>query len=150
MQLPHDLQHFPTGALIVASDSVIAKFFLVGGDSLEELDGVALPRELKQDAEGEFVSFDGSRVAGPASDIDDRPRLTQFAKNVAARIESLIREQSVRAIHLVMPAEVEHTVFQSLSSEAQGHIGKKLHLDLMKEDPLSVIRRVVNALGTES
>ena len=52
MNLPQDLQHFPHAALIIASDSMHAKFFLVGGDTLQELDGVALPREFRQDSEG--------------------------------------------------------------------------------------------------
>jgi hypothetical protein len=144
MRLPSDLQHFPHSALIVSSDSVKAKFFLVGGDELEELDGVAVPREPRQDSEGSFTSSDGSRVAGPDSDIDDTPRLKQFVNNIAGRMADLVREHGVAHIHLAMPAEVHHLLDSHLDKDVQSKIVRIVHKDLMKESPLEIVRRILD------
>ncbi|MBI4139041.1 hypothetical protein HY479_02725 [Candidatus Uhrbacteria bacterium] len=143
MKLPQILQHFPHAALIISSDSMRANFFLVGGDELEGLDGVAMPRELRQDSEGSFTSSDGSRVAGPDADIDDAPRLKQFARRIAERTERLVRDHGIAHVHLVMPAEIEHVVSSSFATDVESLVGFRRHLDLMKEDPLTVVRRVL-------
>lgn len=143
MNLPQELQHFPHVALIVASDSMHAKFFLVGGDTLQELDGVALPREFRQDSEGAFTSSDGSRVAGPDADIDDAPRLQHFVKLVSEKADQLCSKHEIAHVHLVMPAEVEHLLSSECAATLKEKIRFMLHADLMKEHPLEIIRRVL-------
>ncbi len=139
MNLPHELQHFQSGALLIASDSVKADFFLLGGDSIEPLDGVSLPKETGKDGEGSFEFFP-----------DDASRLHAFAKQVAARIATLEREHKIPHIHLLMPAEVEHLVTHELPHDVSTKVGTKIHLDVMKEDPISMVKRLVGHLGIAS
>ncbi|MEK7115778.1 MAG: host attachment protein [Patescibacteria group bacterium] len=134
MKLPRHLQHFPQSALIVTSDTVTAKFYLAGGDSLEELDGSALPKETGQDGEGSFEFFP-----------DDAPRLHAFAKQLAAHLTKLAREHTLPSIHLIMPAEVEHLVSKKLPPDVAKNVGKKIDHDVMKESPLTIVERVLKA-----
>ncbi len=134
MQLPTHLQHFPNGALIVASDTVTAKFYLADGDAIEELDGVTVPKETGQDGEGSFEFFP-----------DDAPRFRAFAKKLTTRITTLEREHRIPAIHLVMPAEIEHLVTKNLPRDVATKIGKKIHRDVMKETPIEIVKRVIDA-----
>lgn len=136
MILPERLRHFPHATLIVASDTIAAKFFLVGGDSLEELDGVAVPKETGRDGEGSIEFFP-----------DDAARLHSFAKELASRIATLAREHGIPHIHLVMPAEIEHLVTKDLPHDIAATIGAKLHLDVMKESDVAIVERVVSRLG---
>lgn len=144
MKLPKDLkEHFPHAALIIASDQIIAKFFLIGGDELEELDGIALPREFRQDSEGAFTSFDGSRVGGPDSDIDDLPRQKQFVKKIAERTKELVRGHGIAHLHLIMPAEIEHLLSKQLKPDVKTKIVRVRHFNLMKKNPLEIVRKVL-------
>lgn len=132
MQLPEHL-HFPSRAeLIVTADSIHARLYLLGGDRVEELDGVTIPREDLSDNEGSFTSSDGSRVSGPGADRDDTPRLIKFVKEVSSHIDNLVRLHGIQSIHLVMPSEVEHLMSQHVSSEAKALLGTTMHLNLMK------------------
>ena len=144
MHLLESLQHFPHPALIVTSDSVQANFFLVGGDSLEALDGISVPREMRQDSEGSFTSSDGSRVAGPDADIDDGPRLHEFVHQVIGRIDGLVTKHGIAHVHLVMPAAVEHQTYDHLEQHLKEKIVKRLHLDLMKSAPLEIVERILH------
>jgi len=132
MQLPENLQHFPKATLILASDSVHAKFFLVGGDSLQELDGVGVPREAPQDNEGPFTF-----------DINDGPRLHDFVHQLVTKTVELTNAHGVAHIHLVMPAEVEHMLSSHLPQPVQALIGQTLHHDLMKSSPLELVERLL-------
>jgi ribonuclease D len=144
MKLPKDLkEHFPHTALIIASDQIVAKFFLVGGDELEELDSVALPRELRQDSEGEFISSDGSRTSDPDSDLHDTPRKKQFVKKIAERIKELVREHAVAHVHLVMLAEMEHLLSKHLEPDVKKKVVNIRHYNLMKEGPLDIARKAL-------
>ena len=144
MKLPKDLkEHFPHTALIIPSDQIVAKFFLVGGDELEELDSVALPRELRQDSEGQFTSFDGSRVGGPDADLHDTPRKKQFVKKIAERIKELVREHAVAHLHLVMLAELEHLLSKHLEPDVKEKVVHIRHCNLMKESPLEIVRKAL-------
>lgn len=145
MHLPESTQHFPNPTLIISADSVHARFFLVGGDSLEELDGVAVTRELLSDREGAFTSFDGSRVGGPASDIDDEPRLKKFVRSMSDTATELVRAHNIAHIHLVMPAEIEHHLSKILPADSAKLIGQTLHLDLMKEPPIEIVERLLKS-----
>lgn len=143
MKLPQDLQpRFIHPTLVVASDHVVAKMFLAGGDGIEELDGVAEPREFNTDSEGYFTSWDEARHGGPDADIADEPRLAAFAKKVADRVTALVREQGIAHLHLVMPTEVADLIQKDLPPDVKTKIARVRHLDLMKEDPLTIIRRV--------
>lgn len=144
MKLPESLRPrviHPT--LLVAADHVAARFFLAGGDALEEIDGVAVPREPRQDSEGMFVSSDGSRHGGPDADIDDGPRRAAFAKQVAKRIVDLVREQGIAHLSLVMPTDVGASVQDALPADVRGTIRHVKNLDLMNEDPLAILTRAL-------
>ncbi|MFH1621165.1 MAG: host attachment protein [Patescibacteria group bacterium] len=144
MKIPSSLQKFPQPTLIVTSDSIIAKLFLAGGDSFEELDSVAEPRENKQDSEGYFASADESRHGDPAADSDDTARLKTFVKKIVEQIEDLVAHHGIKKIHLIMPAEVEHKLSQEISNQAGEKIGKKIHHDVMKEDAVKILERILN------
>lgn len=135
MQLPQHLRHFSDGALIVASDTVTAKIFLAGGDAVEALDGVALPKETGRDGEGSFEFFP-----------DDASRLRAFAKKLAVRLTALEREHKIPHIHLVMPAEVERFVTEELANDVATKIGKRIHVDAMNESPINIIERLFETL----
>lgn len=135
MILPEHLQRFPHEALLVAADTVSSKCLLVGGDSLEELNGVALPRETGRDGEGSFEFFP-----------DDAERLRQFAKKLAAHIVKLEREHHIPHIHLIMPAEVERLVTTDLPPDVAAKVGKRIHHDVMKESPLVIATRIVETI----
>jgi len=144
MQLPQDLQKFTLPTLIVAADSTTAKIFLAGGDSLEQISGVELPREGKQDNEGSFASSDGSRVAGPV-DENDAPRLKSFIKQMATAVISLMRMHKLEQLDLVMPAEIEHALVDELPSDVDTLIRRKLHKDLMNEAPVEMVKHLLEA-----
>jgi hypothetical protein len=143
MQLPQDLQpHVAHATLFVVSDHVTAKLFLAGGDMIEEVEGISEPHEPLQDSEGSFTSSDGSRVAGPNADIDDRPRQVHFIKRLAEHIESMVQEHGIVNIHLVMPADVLHP----LKAHLPGPILEKIRTEtpemLMKKDILGILQRI--------
>ncbi|MDQ7814286.1 MAG: host attachment protein [Patescibacteria group bacterium] len=144
MQLPKELQKFPLSNLIVASDSTTARIYLAGGDSLEELDAVSVPHERKQDNEGSFVSSDGSRVGGPIEE-DDTPRFDTFIKKLARSVIDTVRKHKIEQLSLVMPAEVEHALVDQLPSDVDTLIRRKLHKDLMKEAPIELVKRLLEA-----
>jgi len=144
MQLPQELQKFPAATLIVAADSTQAKLYLTGGDSLDEVGSVALPRESRQDNEGSFTSSDGSRVAGPV-DEKDVPRLKSFIRQTATAITGLMRMHKIQHLDLIMPAEVEHALIAELPSDVDTLIQRKLNKDLMKESPVEMVKRLLEA-----
>lgn len=143
MQIPNDLKtHFPHATLLILSDSITAKFFLIGGDAIQELDGISEPREFRQDSEGSFTSYDGSRVGGPDSDIDDAPRQKSFIKKIAGRTADMVRTHATAHLVVVMPAELDHALREELPGDVRGMILHALHKNLMKEDTLSILRRI--------
>lgn len=142
MQLPKELQKFPASTLIVAADRTQAKIYLAGGDSLEEVRSVALPRELRQDNEGSFTSSDGSRVAGPV-DETDAPRFKSFVRQTAHAVTELMRTHQIQHLDLVMPAEVQHALIDELPSDVDTLIHRTLNKDLMKELPVEMVKRLL-------
>lgn len=135
MHLPQELQHFSRPTLITISDHFVARFFLVGGDALEELDGIALPKNNPHD--------DGSRVEGLLADLDDTPRLIHFVKQIAERLDDFVKKNDTSTIHLIMPTDVAGELRKYLSAAVLPHLGRTLHLDLMKTAPLDIVRRVL-------
>lgn len=143
MKIPQNLQaHFAHATLILACDHIKANFFLAGGDELEELDGISLPREFRSDSEGSFTSSDGSRVAGPDADIDDTPRLQHFIKRVADQTSALVRKHDIQNIYTVLPADLDHLLSAQLLQDIAAKRVRTLHLDLMKENPLTILKRI--------
>lgn len=143
MQLPKVLQQFPQATLIVAADTVHANIYLLGGDSLEPIDTVVVPRENREDNEGEFRSSDGTRTAGPESDVSDESRMTNYTKQIAAKIDLMVRKHSVAVVHMIMPIHVSRRIVAILPGDVKGSIGKTLDLDLMKSAPLELVERLV-------
>ncbi len=140
MQLPEDLQHFPSTTLLVTSDTVSAKFWLIGGDAMDELDGVSLPHETNEGSERPPLSSDGTRLGG-SDTPDDGPRFQHYIHDLVERITHLTREHTIAHIYLVMPAKVEHALSADLPNDIAPLIVKRLHADLMQESPLEIIRR---------
>lgn len=131
MKLPQHLQHFPHAALIVTSDHMVAKLYLAGGEDLEEIDALAVPADTFSDIEKKFDS-----------DVDDRPRLQHFIKQLAEKVEKLVRDHHIVYVHLVMPAEVMHRLTEHLTQETKGKIGRGLEHDLMNQPILQVVERL--------
>ena len=134
MQLPSDLQHFPHLALIVLSDNGSSKLFLVGGESLEQLDGVSDPVEPLPDHEGSFE---------PGSHGVETDRFKHYAKMLAQHVTETVTAHNVTYIHLVMPPHIEHMVSADLPTTVKAKVMQGLHLDLMNEAPLDVVRRLL-------
>jgi len=145
MQLPQDLQHFPKATLLVLSDRVTTKFWLLGGDTMEALDGVSLAHEHKEDHEGSYLSSDGSHTGSAESGNEDDERFHKFLHLIVERIDTLVREQKIMHVHLVMPAEIDHAISSHLSQDVVSKLGKHVHHDLMQENPLEIIKRVLSA-----
>jgi len=143
MQLPQHLQHFPHSTLIVSADTVDANFFLVGGDALEHLDRIAVPREHQEDSRGETKGFEDAHTTGMESDVSDEARMTHFTKQIVEKIDDLVRKHGVMTVHLVMPAEVSNIVIEILPGDVKDSLGKTLDLNLMKATPVEIVERVV-------
>ena len=139
MKLPRQLQRFPEPTLLVASDEEIARFWLAGGEALETLDGVALAPEQKSDSEGAFASYDGSRVAGPASDRHDTPRKEKFAKQVAERVVKLLREGHATGVRLAALPEIMHRVEAHLPNDVTRKVLSRTEKNLMKMSEVEIV-----------
>ena len=135
MQLPQELQHFEFPSLILVADHVHAQFWLAHEETLEEVDLIALPKDEHSDNEG--------RVLG--QELSDDNRLHQYIHLVVDRLEQIMSEGVADSLHLVMPADLAHAIVEHSSKEVQEQVGKEVHLDLMKEEPLEVVKRVLEA-----
>lgn len=144
MQLPTNLQHFSKPTLIVVGDSVNAHFWLAGGDALQKLDGISLPRERMTDNEGGFSNTDNGSSGGAEPKVEEE-RLHHFVHLIQEQLEELIREHKAERIQLVMNAELAHAVMHHLPGDLQGKIEKQLHEDLMKDDIIDVLERLRKA-----
>lgn len=144
MKLPQELQQFPTSTLLVVSDTVSAKFWLIGGDDMEELDGLVLPHEHNQGSERASSSSDGTRLGG-SDTPSDAPRFHHYVHDLVEKLSQLVHGHAIAQIHLVMPANVEHAVADHLPHDVSAKIGKRVHVDVMKESPLEIVRRVLGA-----
>ena len=133
MQLPQDLQHFPVQTLLVASDSVHAKFWLLHAEELEELPAISIPRESQQPSEG-----------GPQDENMDAERFHRFVHEVMERITDIVQEHQIAQFHLVMPAEIEHAVMGHLPQDVIAKVQKRLHHDVMNESATEIVRRIVS------
>jgi len=140
MFLPESLQHFSEPTLIVLADHIHAQFWLAHLMTLEQKDTMALPRERKTDNETSFVNTDHGSGSGPEPLDDDR--LHHFIKMMADRLTPFISTNHAHAIHLVMPAELAHALKKKLSQDKLSLIKKELHVDLMKDDILDVVKRL--------
>lgn len=135
MQLPQDLQHFENPSLILVSDHVHAQFWLAHNDTLEEVDLISLPKETHSDNEGLAIG----------QEISDEHRLHEFIHLVVDRLEQIMAEGVADSVHLVMSADLAHAILDHSNTEVQEQVGKQLHHDLMKEDPIEVVRRLLAA-----
>lgn len=142
MKLPTILQHFPEPTLLVLTDEQEAKFLLAGGDSLEHLDSIALPRERVGDKEG-MTKTPGGYISGhDLSDTHDTPRKKKFADEVADRIRSLIRQGHATSIRLISPPEMLHLIDERLPHDLQDRVLSRLPKDLMKMSDVEVLTRI--------
>ena len=141
MQIPHDLQHFPEPTLIVIADHLTAKFFLAGGDAVQELDGVALPRDRRTDKDTAFVDVDSGRVSS-GEPKDEEERLNRYGKLVAVAIERYLHQHTAAHFYLVMVGDVADAVKRHLDKPAHALIKKEIAKDVMKEPLVDVLRRL--------
>jgi protein required for attachment to host cells len=145
MQIPLDLQHFPEPTLIVMTDFQLAKCWLAGGDSLEAVDGVALPQERSSDEEGASVSsFDGTRRSDPSSDKHDTPRKEKFATLVADRIASLIHQGHAAKIRIASPPEMLHLIEGRLPHDIRERILSRMAKDFMQYPETTLIAAMLS------
>lgn len=135
MQLPQDLQHFEFPALIVVADHVHAQFWLAHNDTLEEVEVVELQKDTYSDNE----------AIGLGLEKNDEHRLHEYVHMLVDRLEEIMNEGVADSIHLVMDTELANSVIDHSSTEIQEQVGKQIHADLMKEDPLEVVKRVLAA-----
>ncbi len=133
MQIPIELQHFPHLTLLVISDHVTSKFFLVGGESLEILDSITVPYDIRPNHEGSFI---------PEHSHIDENHLKHFAKLVAEHISKLVVQHAIVYVDLIMPANIEHLVTANLHPNISKKLNRKLHIDIMKEDIFDIIKRI--------
>ena len=135
MQLPEELQHFEFPSLILVADHVHAQFWLAHNDTLEEVDLISLPKDELSDKEGRAIG----------QELSDDHRLHEFIHLVVDRLEQIMGEGVADSLHLVMSADLAAAVLDHSNSEIQEQVGKQLHLDLMKEEPLEVVKRLLAA-----
>jgi hypothetical protein len=134
MQLPQDLQKFPHLALIVLADRQAAKLFLTGGESIEELDGLSMPAAEGAEHEHSFIA--------PSHDAES-DRAMKFSTALGEHVAATVNKHGIDHLHLIMPSEVEHALAATLPADVSTKVASRLHLDLMNEQPLDVVRRLV-------
>jgi protein required for attachment to host cells len=142
MQIPEHLRHFPEATLIVLTDEQEAKFLLAGGDSLEHLDSLSLPRERMSDNEG-MTETPGGYISGhDLSDAHDTPRKKKFAAMVAERITQFVQNGQTEDVHLVSPKEMMNMIEKKLPNDVDEHIRSRLPKDLMKLSDVELLERI--------
>jgi protein required for attachment to host cells len=76
--------------------------------------------------------------------------MKHFAKEVASRTEQIVHEHNIPAVHLVMPADVEHLVSEHLEPKVKSHVAKVIHRDLVDASVTETVKRIVDLLGLAS
>ena len=135
MQLPQELQHFAEPTLIVVADRVHAQFWLAHEENMEDVEVLEVPKEHLSDHEGRAIG----------QELKDDDRLHHLIHLIVEKIEELVREGVADKIHLVMEAELAHQVAGHVSQEVTAKLGAQVHADLMKDDVLDVVKRVLHA-----
>lgn len=135
MQLPEELQRFEFPSLILVADHVHAQFWLAHNDTLEEVDVISLPKDKLSDNEGRAIG----------QELSDDHRQHEFIHMLVDRLEQIMSEGVADSLHLVMSADLANAVLDHSSTEVQEQVGKQIHADLIKHDPLDVVRRVLEA-----
>lgn len=145
MKLPSDLQRFQELTLIVATDEQEAKFWIAGGDAIEALDPIGLPREKESDREGAFHAQTGdAHMGSDLSDKHDTPRKKHFTKMVTDRIAALIRSHHSEHIQIVSPPEMLHLIIDGLPKDIQPRVSVTLDKDLMKFELQEMLQRLAS------
>jgi len=135
MQLPQELQRFENPSLIVVADHVHAQFWLAHNDTLEEVDLIELPQDTYSDNE----------AIGLGLEKGDEHRFHEYIHMLVERLEQIMNEGVADSVHMVMDTDIANAVLDHSSTEIQEQVGKQVHADLMKEDPLEVVKRVLQA-----
>ncbi len=135
MQIPQELQHFAEPTLIVIGDRIHAQFWLAHHDNMEDVDVIEVPKDHLTDDEGKAIG----------QELKDDDRLHHLIHLIVDRIEELSNEGVADKIHLVMEAELAHDVAGHLSHETQPKLAAQVHADLMKDDVLDVVKRVLHS-----
>ncbi|MCC6563570.1 host attachment protein [Candidatus Uhrbacteria bacterium] len=145
MQIPEALQHFSEPALIVTADHFHARLWLAFEDSMEAVESFEMPSELKSDNEGSFANMDAGTMNAPEPKTEEE-RLKRFVHVLADRVSQLIRDEEVAmALHILAPADVAHPFKKHLAPEAANILGKELDVNVMKEDEVQILERLVAA-----
>jgi hypothetical protein len=145
MQIPKSLQHFPEPALIVTTDHVYARLWLAFEDSMEELEVLEMPQEEKSDHEGEFYNPDTGGVHATEPHTNDE-RLHKFIRVLAEHVSHLIRDdEAATSVHLIAPEDMMAALKKELAPEAANIVAKELPINVMKEDEVHILERIVSA-----
>jgi len=118
---------------------------------LKELGTIEHSRELKSDNEASFVNPNhGGSTSGPEPKIEQE-RMKKFCKELASRITQHLAEPdpaspgAIKHIYLAMKKELMHPVEEHLAKPTQTLINRRLDADLMKDDILEVVDRLLKA-----
>lgn len=134
MQIPESLQHFPEPALIVTADHVQVRLWLTFEDSMDEVETLEMPTESKSDDEGAIIGNEP---------LDDE-RLHHFVRAIAERINQLIRdEEAATTVHLIVPQDMMALLKKELAPEVASKLAKELPVDVMNEDEVKILERIV-------
>ncbi len=136
MQIPEALQHFAEPALIVTADHFQARLWIAFEDSMEEIETLELPKTELSDNEGKEIG----------QEMTDEERTRRFISGLADHINQLIRdEEAASSLHLIAPADVINPLKKLLAPEAANIINKELDVNVMKEDAVQILERIVAA-----
>jgi hypothetical protein len=139
MRIPKSLQRFSEPSLIVIGDTEMAKFILAGGDALEEIGGVELPREKKTDKEASFTS--GTRVGAPAFEAREEDRKKKFAVLVSKKIASLIRDGHAEKVYIAVPALVDGLIESKIPRDLRSRVIRRIPKDLLHLKMVDILKR---------
>ena len=142
MRLPQHLQHFPEPTLIVLTDHVQGRFWLAHLETLEQIDQLALPHELKSDREGSFVNTDhGGSTSGP--EPSDREHSNHWIHLMTEKIETVCQAKNIKQLDLVMRPDLLHALRAHLPQSISILIKTELGVDLMKMHILETLDRLL-------
>lgn len=112
---------------------------------MEPLDEMEMPKELKSDKDTSFVNVDTHGVHAPEPRYDEE-RLRHFLRAIAMRVNELIRdEEAATSVHLLLPDDMLAPLKKELAPEAANILGKEIRANVMKEDEVQILERIVGA-----
>lgn len=143
MQLPKALQLFSEPTLLVLLDEHAARFMVAGGDALETLDGMAAPDERGANGAGGFTREETGRNDLRA-DAHGTPQKARFARDVGARIVSLVQQGHAAHLFLAAPPEMLHLVETALPEQIREKIRGRADKNLMQSTEMEAVTALLS------